>query len=126
MYPRKLRYTHQHEWVRIDSGTLVVGITEYALQELGEIVFIELPVVDTYYPQMAEFGSVESVKAVSSLYSPVSGKISAVNNLLLDNPGLLNEDPYEEAWIAKIQISDEQELGDLMSHKEYEGHIDSL
>jgi glycine cleavage system H protein len=105
--PEGLYYTEQHEWARkLEDGTVVVGVTDYAQKQLHEIVYVELPEVESEAEQMAPIGAVESVKAVSDMNAPVSGAVVEVNEDLLDSPELLNEDPYGEGWIAKIEPSD--------------------
>lgn len=122
---KDLLYTEEHEWVLYDetSNTATVGITDYAQGELGDIVFIELPKVNDEVKQMEPFGSLEAVKAVSELFSPVSGVVSEVNAILQDQPELINQDPYEKGWMIKIQLSDPAELKALMSPDDYKKHI---
>ena len=125
MVPAELKYTEEHEWVRIDNDTATIGITSHAAEELGEIVFCDLPEEDDEIEQMGEFGSIESVKTVSSLYSPVTGTIEAVNTDVINNPGLINDSPYEEGWLVKISISDSKEVDDLLTAEEYQNFLDS-
>jgi glycine cleavage system H protein len=116
--PKELYYTESHEWVRVEDGFAYIGITDYAQDSLGEVVFVELPEENEQITQFSEFAAVESVKAASDLNAPLSGVIVTVNEELEDNPELLNEDPYEN-WIIKIEIEDESELNKLLSAEEY-------
>ncbi len=118
--PLDLLYTSEHEWVAVDGKIATIGITDYAQGELGDIVFVELPGVGDETKQMESFGTIEAVKAVSELYAPVSGKVVAVNEKLQDSPELINQDPYGEGWMIKIEMSDESELNNLLSPKDYE------
>lgn len=115
--PGELQYTKTHEWVRIEGETATVGITEHAQDELGDVVFVELPEEGRTLDAGEAFGAVESVKAVSDLYSPVSGEVVEVNESLGDNPEKINDDPYGEGWIIKLRASNE---GDLLSAEDYE------
>ena len=116
-------YTKEHEWVAIENNVATVGITDYAQSELGDIVFLELPEVGTEIKQMEPFGTIEAVKAVSDLYSPVSGEIIEVNTSLEDEPDQINSDPYGDGWIIKMKMSDETELDALLSAGEYKDLI---
>ena len=118
-YPDDLRYSKEHEWVRVDGSRATIGITSFAAEELGDIVFVELPEVGTAIKQFATFGVVESVKAVSDLYAPVSGEVVEVNEALRDAPELLNSDPFGEGWIAKVELADPSELDALMDAAAY-------
>ena len=118
-YPDDLRYSKEHEWVRADDGSATIGITSFAADELGDIVFIELPEVGGQLKQFGTFGVVESVKAVSDLYSPVSGTVVEVNEALRDAPELLNSDPFGEGWIARVELGDASELEALMDADAY-------
>ncbi|HID04379.1 MAG TPA: glycine cleavage system protein GcvH [Candidatus Caldiarchaeum subterraneum] len=124
--PDDLYYTKDHEWVRIERKRGVVGITDYAQKKLREIIYVELPNVNTKVKQKETIATIESVKATSDIYSPISGKIVEVNIRLADNPELINESPYEDGWIAKIELSDEKELDNLMDPDEYRRYIESL
>ncbi len=117
--PKDLRYTKTHEWVKVEDGHAYIGITDYAQDQLGEIVFIELPEESDDLEKGEEFAAIESVKAASDVMAPVSGVVNAVNEALEDSPELLNEDPYEN-WIVKVELEDESELEGLMSAEEYE------
>ena len=125
-YPADLKYTKEHEWVRAESGTLmVVGITEFAANELGDVVFVELPNVGDEVTATEQFGEIESVKAVSELYSPVSGAVVERNEKLADTPEMVNESAYEAGWMIKVEISDKSQLDALMSADEYETFLNS-
>lgn len=113
-FPEDLKYSKEHEWARPDGEGLIVGITDYAQDSLGEIVYVELPEEGCQVVRGEAFGVVESTKAVSDLYAPVSGTVGEVNDTLLDSPELINEDPYEDGWLIRITMSDESELGNLM------------
>ncbi|PNZ67672.1 glycine cleavage system protein GcvH [Staphylococcus croceilyticus] len=117
--PSELKYSKEHEWVKVEGNTVTIGITEYAQGELGDIVFVELPDVDDEINEGDTFGSVESVKTVSELYAPVSGKIVEINEELEDSPEFVNESPYEKAWMVKVELSDESQLDDLLSADQY-------
>jgi glycine cleavage system H protein len=115
--PEDLQYTHSHEWVRIEGDTAIIGITDHAQDELGDVVFVELPDEGATFDPGESFGTVESVKAVSDLYTPVGGEVVEVNSALEDAPENINEDPYGEGWIVKLRITDR---ADLLSPEEYE------
>ena len=123
MYPEHFRYTKEHEWVRVDGGTGTVGITDHAQEELGDIVFVDLPKPGTRVSQGATFGSVESVKAVSDLYAPVSGEVTEINTALAEAPEKLNADPHGDAWLIRIRMSVPAELEALLSAADYEKYI---
>ena len=118
-YPEDLAYSREHEWVRVDGSKATIGITSFAADELGDIVFVELPEVGTSVSQFGTFGVVESVKAVSDLYSPVSGEVTEVNDALRDAPELMNSDPFGEGWIMRVELSDAGELDALMDVEAY-------
>ena len=117
--PENLLYTQEHEWIRVDGNNAIVGITQFAQDQLGDIVFVELPEVGTLIEQETPFGVVESVKTVSDLYAPVSGTVKAVNQHLESNPEQVNNEPYGSGWIIEIEISDKNELEKLMSSEKY-------
>jgi glycine cleavage system H protein len=119
-FPAELRYTREHEWVRAEGRVAVVGITDHAQDALGDVVAVELPAVGATVKAKQAFGVVESVKAVSDLYAPVGGKVIEVNGALPGNPEVVNKDPYGEAWMIKIEMSDPKEAAGLMSAAEYE------
>jgi len=123
MYPENFRYTKEHEWVRVDGDTATIGITNHAQQELGDIVYIDLPKPGARAEQGKTMGSVESVKAVSDIYSPISGEVTEINPSLADAPEKLNEDPHGEAWLVKIKLSNPAEVEKLMSAAEYQAYI---
>jgi glycine cleavage system H protein len=118
-YPPELRYTKEHEWVRVEGTAATIGITSFAADELGDIVFVELPEVGAVLKQFAGFGVVESVKAVSDLYAPVSGTITAVNERLREEPELLNSDAFGDGWIATVELVDPDELDALLDADAY-------
>jgi glycine cleavage system H protein len=118
-YPDDLRYSKEHEWVRAEDGRATIGITSFAADELGDIVFVELPEVGATLSQFGTFGVVESVKAVSDLYAPVSGEVVEVNEALRDSPELLNSDPFGEGWIARLTPTEPAELDALMDAAAY-------
>ncbi len=115
--PEDLQYTKTHEWVRREEGTATIGITDHAQDELGDVVFVELPEKGTSFSAGDSFGTVESVKAVSDLYAPVGGEVVEVNETLNDSPELINEEPYGGGWMIRLRISED---GDLLSAEEYE------
>ncbi|TRL29975.1 glycine cleavage system protein GcvH [Staphylococcus chromogenes] len=121
--PSELKYSKEHEWVKVEGNIATIGITDFAQNELGDIVFVELPEVDDEVSEGETFGSVESVKTVSELYSPVSGKITEINEDLEDEPEAVNESPYEKAWMVKVELSDESELDALMDANGYQEMI---
>jgi glycine cleavage system H protein len=117
--PQDLRYTREHEWIRVDGSRGVVGITAYAQEQLGDVVFVELPKVGSAIEQGKTFGVVESVKTASDLYAPVSGSVAAVNDLLVDRPELVNQDPYGEGWMIVVTLSDPAQASALLTASEY-------
>jgi glycine cleavage system H protein len=122
-YPDNLRYTKEHEWVRVDGGVGTVGITFHAQKELGDIVYVDLPKAGTLTELGKTIGSVESVKAVSDIYSPVSGEVVEVNELLADAPEKLNEDPHGAAWLVKIKLSAPGEVQQLLTAADYQSYV---
>ena len=122
--PDDLRYTRDHEWLRIDGDEAQVGITEYAATELGDVVFVELPQVGTELEQGDEMGSIESVKAVSELFAPVSGEVVEVNDALAEKPELVNTDPYGDGWMIRVKLTTPEEVDELMDAEEYEEYIE--
>jgi glycine cleavage system H protein len=125
MYPQELRYTKEHEWVRVERDTATVGITDHAQDQLGDIVFVELPKTGTRVQSKQSFGTVESVKAVSDIYAPMSGEVTEVNESLVDEPEKLNTDPHGAGWLIKVQIEDQTELASLMNAEEYLAYIEA-
>jgi glycine cleavage system H protein len=121
--PSDLLYTKEHEWIRVEDGSGTIGITDYAQDQLGDIVFVDLPAVGATVSAMQKFGEIESVKAVSELYSPVSGEVVEVNAALAERPELVNEYPYGEGWMIRVRLSDPSELETLLSAEEYEAYL---
>ncbi|MGK7379457.1 glycine cleavage system protein GcvH [Planococcus sp. 1R117A] len=121
--PQELRYSKEHEWVKVEGGTARIGITHFAQAELGDIVFVELPQVGDEIKRNEPFGSVESVKTVSELYAPISGRVIEVNTELEDSPEFVNESPYENAWMVVIESPEEAEISELMSAEQYQEMI---
>jgi len=124
MYPKELKYTKTHEWAREDDRFITVGITSFAAEELSDIVYVELPTEGQEVERGSSFATLESVKAVSDVYSPVSGKIHEVNHGLQDHPELLNKDPYGEGWIISVIPVEKGELNDFMNAEEYEKFVE--
>jgi glycine cleavage system H protein len=123
MEPRENRYARSHEYVHIDGDNVIVGISNYAQKELGDVVFVELPQVGTTLEAGDELGSIESVKAVSELFAPVSGEVLEVNEALAEKPDLVNSDPYGDGWMIKIRMTDPSELEQLMDAADYDDYI---
>ena len=119
MFPDDLRYSREHEWVRVDGEQATIGITSFAANELGDIVFVETPEQGATLSQFASFGVVESVKAVSDLYAPISGEVMEVNEALRDTPELMNTAPFEDGWIARVKLSDPTEMDALLDADAY-------
>jgi glycine cleavage system H protein len=122
-YPQEFLYTKDHEWIRVDESVGTIGITDYAQKELGDIVYVELPKPGEHVTASEPFGTVESVKAVSEIYAPVSGEVTAVNSKLQNNPEMLNADPHGEAWLIRVRLADRREAEKLMASDEYEAYI---
>ena len=120
MVPADLRYTKDHEWVRVDGDTATIGVTDFAANQLGDVVFVDLPKAGTSVEQFATFGVVESVKAVSDLYAPLSGEVLEVNGDLGSNPELVNSDPFGEGWMMKVKVADAAQVGELLDAAGYE------
>jgi glycine cleavage system H protein len=123
MYPSNFRYTKEHEWVRVEGGIGVVGITDHAQKELGDIVYVDLPKVGARLEQGKTLGSVESVKAVSDIFVPVSGEVAEINEILATTPEKLNEDPHGAAWLVKIKLSAPDEVNRLLSAEDYQKYV---
>lgn len=119
-FPEDLRYSKEHEWVLVEGNVATIGITDFAQDKMGEITYVELPAVGDKVSKDDAFGVIESVKTVSDVYAPVSGTVIEVNDDLPDNPELLNEDPYGDGWMIKVEMSDPEELEDLLTATEYE------
>ncbi|UCD64280.1 MAG: glycine cleavage system protein GcvH [Candidatus Zixiibacteriota bacterium] len=117
--PADLKYTKEHEWVKLDGNLAAVGITDYAQGELGDIVFVELPAVGDEIAQMKPFGTIEAVKAVSDMFAPVTGKVAEVNSALDDDPMIINRDPYGDGWMIKVELADESEIEQLLDAAGY-------
>lgn len=125
-FPLEFKYSESHEYVKADGNILTIGITDYAAEQLGDIVYVELPKVGTVLAIGSSFGVVESVKAVSDLYMPVSGKIIEINESLSDNPEILTEDAFEKGWMIKVEVDDLSEFDSLMSSSSYGNFVSSL
>lgn len=122
-YPADFRYTKEHEWVKVDGNTATIGITDHAQHELGDIVYVDLPKVGANAEAGKTFGSVESVKAVSDIYAPVSGEILEINDSLASAPEKLNADPHGEAWLIKVRLTTQDEIKQLMDAEEYQKYV---
>lgn len=120
MYPSENLYSKEHEWIRVEDDVCVLGITDFAQRELGEVVFVELPEIGQVFDSGDEIGTIESVKAVAEIYTPVAGEIVEVNDAVVDDPEILNEDPHHEGWLLKIRFSSADDLKALMSAEDYE------
>ncbi len=126
MTPEDLKYSEEHEWVRIESdNSAVVGITDFAAESLGDVVFVELPEVGSELTQFEKMGEIESVKAVSDLYSPVSGTITERNDSVIDAPELVNDSPFDDGWMLRVNLADIAELDKLMNHTEYQAMLEA-
>lgn len=125
-YPSNLKYTKDHEWALVEGNMATIGITHHAQDALGEVVFVELPAKGKNLKKGDTFGVVESIKAVSDLYSPISGLVKEVNSALIDEPGTANTDPYNKAWMIKVELSDKNDLQSLLSVEDYKKLVDSL
>jgi glycine cleavage system H protein len=123
MYPENLHYTKEHEWIRITGNHAVIGITDYAQEQLGDVVYVELPAVRSQLSQFDVCGTIESVKTVSDLYAPISGEVVNINEALDDTPELINSEPYGAGWLVEIQLSNTAELKNLLSAEDYEALI---
>jgi len=126
-FPAELKYSKTHEWVRVEKkNQAVIGITDYAQNELGDIVYLELPEEDDEIEKDSAFGVIESTKATEDLYSPVSGRVIEVNTPLLDSPEVINEDPYIDGWLFRMELSDPEELDSLMTAEQYQAYIQEI
>ena len=123
MYPAEYRYTKQHEWIDVKGDVGTIGITDYAQQELGDVVFVELPKVGAKFKAGESFGTVESVKAVSEVFSPVSGEVTEVNSALADTPEKLNSEPHGAAWLMRLRLADPKEVSGLMDAAAYQAYV---
>jgi glycine cleavage system H protein len=126
MEPADRKYTKDHEWAMLDEGLVVVGITDYAQEQLGDIVYVELPQAGDTVEKSQSFGIIESVKAASDLFAPISGEVVAINEELVDRPELVNQEPYEGGWMVKVQPEDEMQMDDLLTAEEYVVHLETL
>ena len=125
MYPRDYLYSREHEWLRVEDDLCVLGITEFAQQELGEVVFVELPEIGQVFDANDELGTIESVKAVAEVFTPVAGEIVEINDAVVDDPELLNEDPHGDGWLIKVRFSSADDLKTMMKAEEYEEFVQS-
>jgi glycine cleavage system H protein len=123
-YPDDVRYTAEHEWARLENGIVTIGVTSYATEQLGDVVFVELPETGARLEALKAFGVIEAVKTVSDLFAPVSGEVLERNASLADNPALVNQDPFGEGWILRLRPSDPAEYTKLMSSVDYERHVE--
>ncbi len=123
-FPKDLKYTKEHEWIKVEGNIATVGITDYAQDSLGDVVYVELPQEGGAVTKNEPFGVVESVKAVSDLYAPLSGHVSEVNDAIIDSPEAINEDPYGDAWMIRVEVSNAKELDDLMTSDEYQKYVE--
>jgi len=123
MYPENFRYTKEHEWVLVEGDSATIGITQHAQEELGDIVYVDLPKAGAQIEQGKSLGSVESVKAVSDVYSPVSGEVTEVNGTLAEKPESLNQDPHGAAWLVKVKLSNPGEIQSLMTASDYSAYV---
>ena len=123
MYPAEYRYTKQHEWIDVKGPVGTIGITDYAQQELGDVVFVELPKVGAQVKAGESFGTIESVKAVSEIFSPVSGEITEINSALADTPEKINSDPHSSAWLVRVRLADAKEIAGLMDAAAYQAYV---
>jgi glycine cleavage system H protein len=126
MYPEEYYYTKDHEWIKIENDEAVVGITDFAQKQLGDVVYVELPEVGASFEFRQSLGVIESVKAVSDIYSPISGEVIATNENLDASPEMVNEDPHGNGWIIRLKLKDETEFEKLMSATEYEQYLEGL
>jgi len=125
-FPANLKYTKDHEWALIEGNRVTVGVTDHAQSSLGDIVYAELPKVGRELKHGETFGVVESIKAVSDLYSPVTGRVTEINNALVNEPGMVNKDPYGKAWMMKVELTDPSSIGHLMDSAAYTKYVASL
>jgi glycine cleavage system H protein len=126
MYPEKYRYTKDHEWIKVENGEAVVGITDFAQKQLGDVVYVELPEVGAVFEFHQSLGVIESVKAVSDIYSPISGEVVAINEELDGSPEMVNEDPHGKGWIVRLKLGEKTDIEKLMSATEYEKFLEGL
>ena len=122
-YPTDRKYSKEHEWIQVNGNSAAIGITHYAQESLGDIVFVETPKVGAELTAGKTFGTVESVKAVSELFTPISGEVKEINRSAVAEPGIVNDDPFGDGWLIKLKISTDQELSNLMTSEEYAGYL---
>ena len=120
MIPEDRKYRKTHEWIKAENGEVMIGITDYAQEQLGDIVLVELPELSRSFDRGEEMVVIESVKAASDVYAPLSGRVTAVNGALLENPELVNQDPFGEGWLLRLELSDATQLDDLLSAEQYQ------
>ena len=125
-YPADCLYSEEHEWIRVEGDVAVLGITSFAQNQLGEVVFVELPEVGQTFDAHDEIGTIESVKAVAEVYVPVSGEVVEINNAVVDDPEVINEDPHGDGWLIKVRLSDASETESLMKAEGYENYLEGL
>lgn len=123
-FPKDLRYTKEHEWARVEGNIVTIGITDYAQDSLGDVVYLELPSDGAAVTKDETFGVVESVKAVSDLYSPISGTVTEINDALVDSPEVINDDPYGDAWMLKVEMNNSTEIKELLTADEYKKYVE--
>jgi glycine cleavage system H protein len=123
-YPNDYLYTEEHEWVRVEDDLCTLGITQYAQKELGEVVFVELPEVGQVFDAHDEIGTIESVKAVAEVYTPVAGEVVEINDTVVDSPEMINDDPHGDGWLVKIRFSSSADLESLMNGESYEKYLE--
>jgi glycine cleavage system H protein len=123
-YPDDRFYARSHEWIRIEGDTGTIGITDHAQKELGEVVFVDLPDIGEIFDAGQEFGTIESVKAVSELFLPIAGEVTEINKVLGDEPGAVNEDPHGDGWLVKVKVSSDHDMADLLSAADYEKFVE--
>ncbi|TMQ66610.1 MAG: glycine cleavage system protein GcvH [Candidatus Eisenbacteria bacterium] len=121
--PKSLHYTKEHEWIRVEGDEVIVGVTDYAQGELGDVIFVELPAPGTKVAQMKAFGTIDAVKTVSDLFAPVGGEVTAVNTELKENPALVNQSPYDKGWMVRIRVANPKEIDTLLNAGAYEKHL---
>ena len=124
-FPEDLKYTEEHEWIQVDGELAIIGVTDFAQDQLGDVVFVELPEEGTVVEEGKPFGVVESVKAVSDIYAPLSGEVVEINTELVDAPETINTSPYEDAWMVKIQMADKDQLDELLDADAYQAFIEA-
>jgi glycine cleavage system H protein len=121
--PRELLYTKEHEWIKVEGNEALVGVTDYAQGELGDVIFVELPAPGSHVSQMKSFGTIDAVKTVSDLFAPVTGEVISVNSQLKENPALVNQSPYGEGWMVRLRVEQPKELEALLSAEQYQKHL---